>query len=267
MSRGRCLLLLGGVLLLGAGIGLSVFIVATVWSFEVLTWRIGEPPPASLDQLVYVAGLAGLFALGWIVACVGISSPGTGSTVTIVGRILYAAAGLMAIASSLPLIYGTMAMRHMFMILAMSESTPKIEEVELTISHCSWYPVLGFAIAAVAALFVLFAGVAGLRTADAQHGTGPAPTRSMIMISVTALFAVLFAVLFILISRHGAALEFLIAAPSQTPKASELAEHLMGILNKSLYAHLTLLLLGIVQILAAVLAPAASSEKKLEATA
>ena len=39
--------------------------------------------------------------------------------------------------------------------------------------------------------------------------------------------AVLFAVLFVLISRHGAALEFLIAAPTGARKASELAEHLM----------------------------------------
>jgi hypothetical protein len=261
------MLLLGGAILLVASVGLSVLAGGTVRSFEVLTWRIGEPPPESLDQLDNVAGLAGLFALGWIVACAGISSPGPGSGVTLAGRILYAAAGLMTIASSLPLAYGTMVMRSMFMILVMSESTPKIEEVELTISHCSWYPILGFDIAALAALFVLLAGVAGLRKAEAQHGQVTSSLRSMIMIGFTALLAVLFALLFIFVSRHGAALEFLMADPSSMAKASELAEHLMGILNKSLCAYLTLLLLGIVQILAAALAPGVTNDEKPEATA
>jgi hypothetical protein len=261
------MLLLGGAIVLAASVGLSLLAGATVRSFEVMTWRIGEPPPGPLGRLDDVAGLAGLFALGWIVACAGISSPGPGSSVTLAGRILYAAAGLMTIAGSLPLIYGILAMRHMFMLLATSEATPKVEELELTMSHCGWYPVLGFDIAVLAAVFVLLAGVAGLRKAAAPQAQGTSSLQSMIMIGITALLAVLFALLFVLVSRHGAALAFMLADSSSIPRASDLAQHLIGIVNKSLYAYVLLLLLGILQIVVAALAPDVARDTPPEATA
>jgi hypothetical protein len=259
------MLLLGGVILLGASLGLSVFAGATVRSFEILGWRIGEPPPGSLDQLDYVAGLAGLFALGWIVAGAGISSPGPGNTITPVGRVLYAAAGLLTIVCATLLAIGIVTMERTFMILATSESTPKYDVVERAISHCSWHPFVAFGLLALAALCVAFAGPAGLRKASTHIDQSPTTVRSMIMIGVTAFFAVLFAALFILVSRHGAALESL--ATDNMPKPSELAGHLQGILNNSLGAYLILLLLGILQIVAAVLAPATSGNRKQDASA
>jgi hypothetical protein len=265
MSRGRWILLLGGVLLLAACVGLTVLAGATVRSFEVLTWRIEAPPPESLLQHGYVAGLAGLFAVGWIVACGGISSPSEGKTVTLAGRILYAAAGLLTMASAGMLIYGTVALRSVFLILATSQTSPKPAELDMAIESVSWCPVTGFAIATVAALLVVLAAVAGWRTANAQHGQGPAPLRSMIVIGVTALLAVPFALFFILNSRHGAVLQILLV--SGMPKPSDLAGHLVGILNNSLYAYLILLLLGFLQIVAAVLAPAVSGDRRPEATA
>lgn len=271
MSRGRWMLLLGGVILLLASLGLCVLAGATVRSCEILGWRIGEPPPESLDQLNYVAALAGLLALGWIMACAGISSPGPGDTVTFVGRMMYAAAGLLTMVAALLLAVGMVLMQRTFMIIATSASTPKFDMVEQAMSHCGWYPVVGFGLIALSALCVAFAGFAGVKKTEIQNEQVPTPVRSMMRTGLTTfftvLFAALFALLFILVSRHGAALESWAFDVETVPKASELAGHLKGILDKSLAAYVILLLLGVVQVVAAALAPANTGSQKQQTNA
>jgi hypothetical protein len=259
MNKIRWLLLLGGVLIAVAGVSLAINSVATVEAFEVMNVKVTDTtpsPPAALAQLAMVAGFAGLLAVGWIVACGGISAPVPGRRLTVPGRLCYAAAGLVTMVSTVPLILGSLVLRHAVVMLATSESAPTADQLDAIIAATRGYGPVGFAIGTVAGLLVILAACVGFRDTDSSPaGAGPSP-KSYVITGMTAALAILFGVFFLFVSRHGAALSAVVLNSATTPKASELAGHLMGILSKSLAAYVCLTLVGGTQVLTAILAPA-----------
>jgi hypothetical protein len=259
MSRIKWLLVLGGVLITLAGVGLAMTGDATVRSFAVLTMKITDAPsspPESLGQLAVVAGLAGLLAVGWTAACAGMSAPAPDRCVTVLGRLAYLAAGLATIVSTVPLGFGTILLRHQFLVIATSSSAaPRPDQLELILADtCRFVPV-GFYLAMVGGVFAFVTGCFGFRRTNSSPGAVRPQLKSYLVTGATAAFATLFCGFFLLVSWHGGALREILSNPESSPKPTELAGHLMGILSKSLAAYACLALLGAAQVLAAALAP------------
>ena len=80
----------------------------------------------------------------------------------------------------------------------------------------------------------------------------------------SVVFGVVASLLFIVVWFHGGALEAIFADASFAPKPSELAQHLVGILYKSLAAFIAVGLQGVMQAMAAIFAPTSGSEAASE---
>jgi hypothetical protein len=72
--------------------------------------------------------------------------------------------------------------------------------------------------------------------------------------------AIVSSFLFVGLWFHGNALEAFLTSSGATPKPSELAQHLAGVLNKSLLAFIAVGCQGVLQAVAAIFVPASSSD-------
>jgi cytosine/uracil/thiamine/allantoin permease len=117
---------------------------------------------------------------------------------------------------------------------------------------------LGCATLLVGSLVLFVAGQVGLR-AGPSRSTSTRSVFGVVAATGAALLGSLAAFLFLAIWLHGSALEALLANTELTPKPSELARHLMGILNKSMLAFSIVGGQAVLQAVAGILAPTSGS--------
>lgn len=108
MSRGRLLIVVGGLVSLCASAGLLLFGPSVVRVLDVLTWRLGEPEGEALGGLLAAAICALLFAVGVGLACGGQVVASRRQAPTITGRLLLALVGAGGVCAALAIIGGVL---------------------------------------------------------------------------------------------------------------------------------------------------------------
>jgi hypothetical protein len=254
----RSLLVLGSVLSIAGASGLVVFGGSIVGILDgAMTFRITDPLkplPASLGQIGWAAMSGVALALGLAVSCVATAMRDSQQTTSLSGKILQVVAGVLLLIGTMPVLWGIMVAKKGFTVVCMSSVTPKPEDFQEMIEAASPGITVGCFVLLLGAVFMLVAGQIGLRT-------NPSPTigtRSMFGVfaaRAVMLLGVLAAFIFFGVWLNGNALGAIFANAERTPKASQLALHLMVILNRSLLAFSILGCQGILQAVVGVFAP------------
>jgi hypothetical protein len=247
----RLLLMFGPVVALIGTLGLVMLGSALVGVFDILTFHIvdpPDPPPAVLVELQWAVMSAMALVVGLVISCVATVMRGSGQTISTIGRLLYTGAGVSLIVGAMPLAWVIMGAKGSFRIIATSSTAPTAESIQDMIQSVEPTMTIGFAILVVAAVLLLVGGLAGFQASSSQTA-GRVAALSVVFAMGSVLVGVVLLLLIISVWFNGNALGMMITETSVTPKPVELAKHLAGILNKSLF------LFGGLQLLASIFAP------------
>ena len=259
----RLLLVVGPILSIAGAVGLIMFGDALVGIMDgVLTYRFVNPPeplPASLVSVKWAAFSGMALTLGLAISCIGTVIRDSQKTISLAGRLLASVAGILLVFGTMSLLWGVLGAKRAFIIIATSAMTPKPENVQEMVEASSPMFMTGSAILLIGAAVLLVAGQVGLQAKPPQA----IETHSVFGVLAaigSVLLGVVLSLLFIGILLHGNALESFFIHTAIIPKASELARHLVGILNKSLLAFIGVGCQGTMHILAAAFAPSAKQD-------
>ena len=258
----RLLLLLGPVVALIGSWGLVMFGSALVGVFDVLTFRIvdpPDPPPAVLVELRWAVMSAMALVVGLVISCVATVMRDSGQTISTIGRLLYTGAGVSLIVGAMPLAWVIMGAKGSFRIIATSPTAPTAESVQEMIQSVEPTMTIGFTMLVVPAVLLLVGGSPGFPASSSQT-TGKRAPLSVVFAIGSVLVGVVLLLLIGSVWLNGNALGMMITEVSVTPKAAELAAHLAGILNKSLFVFGGLATLGLLQLLASIFVPSAGPD-------
>lgn len=259
----RSLLVVGPIFSIAGAVGLILFGSAIVGVLDgVLTYRVVNPPEplsASLGELGWAAFSGIALALGLVISCVGTTKRDSQTAISPAGKILQVLAGVLLLIGTMPVLWGVLGAKRGFFIIATSAMTPKPENVQEMVGAAAPMLTIGSVILLIGSVVLLVAGQLRTRTKPPQT-IGTHSVFGVLAASGSVLLGVVSSFLFLSIWGHGSALEAILGVTEITPKPSELAQYLSGILNKSLLAFIGVGCLGIMHILAAVLAPAAESD-------
>lgn len=258
----RLLLVVGPLLSIAGAVGLIMFGHAIANVFEgVLTHRIvnpPEPPPSSLGELGWVALSGMALAFGLAISCAATAMRDRQESISPTGRILLVVAGVLLLIGTIPVLWGILVTKNGFMVIATSSVAPKPDDIREMIAAASPMITLGCTILLIGSVVLLVTGQIGFRTKALQTSD----TTSMLS-NLAALGSLVSGVVLSLLLvgswRHGIALEALLTEGGAV-KPSELAEHLAGVLDKSLLAFIAVGCQGVLQAVAAIFARASSSD-------
>ncbi len=261
----RLLLLLGPVVALTGSLGLVMYGRAMIGVFEVLTvGSLGPAPlPAALAELQWAMMSAMTLVIGLVISCVATVMRNSGRTISTIGRLLYTVAGVSLIIGAMPLAWAIMGAKDSFRILATAQSSPKFENLQEMILSAESAMTIGYAVFVLSAVLLIVAGSAGFQATPSQANDRQSPLSVNFAIGSVLVGGVLL-LLMISVRFNGNALGMMITETSVTPNPSELAAHLTGILNKSLFVFGGLATLGLLQLLASIFAPSAGSDSGSE---
>ena len=260
----RLLLVIGPILSISGASGLVVFGSAIVGVLDgVMTYRIVNPPappPTSLVDLGWAAISGMALTIGLAISCGATVMRDSRNSVSLGGTILSVVAGVLLLVGAIPLLRGVMCAIRDFRTIAASATTPNPENVREMVQGASSTLTVGCAILFVGSVVLFVAGQIGVRTKPLPTSD----TRSMFGVLVaigSTVLGVVVSLLFVGIWLHGdTLLAFFADVVSSTPRPSNLAQHLSGVLNKSLVAFMGIGCQGVVQIAATISAPSSSSE-------
>lgn len=259
----RALLLFGSVLSIAGAVGLVVFGDALVTILDgVLTYRFVDPPeplPASFANVKWAAFSGMALTLGLAISCIGMVIYDNQKTISLTGRISACVGGVLLLFGIMPLLWGILGARGALKVIATSAAAPKPEELQEMVRATAPMLSIGSAILLIGAGISLVAGQVELREKPPKPNSTRSAFGVIITVGSVGLSGIL-VLLFLGIWFHGSALEGIFSGATLTPKPSELAEHLVGICNKSMLAFVGVGCLGNTSILAAVFAPVAESD-------
>ena len=167
----RLLLLLGPVVALIGSLGLVMFGSALVGVFDVLTFRIvdpPDPPPAVLVDLQWAVMSAMALVGGLVISCVATVMRDSGQTISTIGRLLYTGAGVSLIVGAMPLAWVIMGAKGSFRIIATSPTAPTAESVQEMIQSVEPTMTIGFTMLVVPAVLLLVGGSPGFPASSSQ---------------------------------------------------------------------------------------------------
>jgi hypothetical protein len=267
-SMKRLLLVVGPVFSIAGAVGLILFGKAIVGVLDgVLTYRVVNPPepfPASLGELGWAA-LSGIaLALGLVISCVGTAMRDSQTAISPAGKILQVVAGILLFIGTVPVLWGVLGAKRGFFIIATSAMTPKPEDLREMVVAAAPMLTVGCAILLIGSVVLLVAGQLGTRAKPPQT-IGTNSVFGALAASGSVLLGVASSFLFLGIWGHGSALEAILGVTEVTPKPSELAQHLSGILNKSLLAFILVGCMGVLQVVATIFAPTSKSDAATQA--
>ena len=185
----------------------------------------------------------------------------SGHTISTIGRLLYTVAGVSLIIGAMPLAWGIMGAKASFRILATAQ--PKPESLQEMILSNESTMTIGYAVFVLSAVLLIVAGSAGFQATPSQVNDRQSPL-SVVFGTGSVLVGGVLLLLIISVRFNGNALGMMITETSVTPQPAELAAHLAGILNKSLFVFGGLATLGLLQLLASIFAPSAGSDSGSE---
>ena len=259
----RLLLVLGAVLSIAGASGLAVYGRAIVGVLtDVLVYRVVNPPlplPSSIVQLGWVAASGVALAFGLVVVCTGTVMRDGQRTMLPRGKVLLVVAGILFLLGAMSLLTGIVGAKAGFRVIATSAMTPKPEEAREMYRNASPAFTVGSSILVAGAVVLLVAGQVGFKAKPPQANKSPLML-GVIATVATLVLAFVSSLLFVGILSHGAALGAILTTSVATPKPSELAEHLAGILDKSMLAFISVGCQGALFLLAALFTPSSGSE-------
>jgi hypothetical protein len=260
----RVLLVLGPVLSIAGSSGLIAFGGAIVSVLGgVMNYRVVNPPeplPASLGQLRWAAMSGMALACGLLISHVATVMRDSPNTISLLGKILRITAGVLLLIGAMPLIWGLLGAKSGFVAMATSAVAPTRENLRQIVQTAAPMLTVGCAVLLVGSVVLVAAGQVGVRT-RLSHTTGTRSTFGFLAATVSVLLGVVASLLFVGVWLHGTALEAILADASFAPRPADLAQHLLGILNKSLLAFIGVGCLGILHAVAAIFAPTSGSEQ------
>jgi hypothetical protein len=261
----RLLLLLGPVVALTGSLGLVMYGRAMIGVFEVLTvGSLGPAPlPAALAELQWAMMSAMTLVTGLVISCVATVMRNSGHTISKIGRLLYTVAGVSLIIGAMPLAWAIMGAKDSFRILATAQTSPKFEMLQEMILSAESAMTIGYAVFVLSAVLLIVAGSTGFQATPSQANDRQSPLSVAFAIGSVLVGGVLL-LLMMFVWFNGNALGMMITETSVTPTPAELAAHLTGILNKSLFVFGGLATLGLLQLLASIFAPSAGSDSGSE---
>ena len=258
-SMKRLLLLLGPILSVAGALGLIVFGDAIVGVFEcVLTYGIVGPPqpvPISLGDLRWGAISGTAMTVGLVVSCVATAMRDSQSAMSLAGRIFQVVAGFLLLVGTVPVLWGIVIAKRGFIMIATSATTPKPDDVREMVQSATPMLTVGCGVLVVGVVVLLVVGQVGVRTKTPQTSDALSILSTLAAIGSSVL-AVVSSFLFVGLWFHENALEAFLTSSGATPKPSELAQHLTGVLNKSLLAFIAVGCQGVLQAVAAIFTPA-----------
>jgi hypothetical protein len=262
----RLLLLLGPVVALIGSLGLVMSGSAVVGVFELVTFR-NVDPTAALPELQWAVISAIVLVVGLVISCLATVMRNSGHTISMIGRLLYTVAGVLLITGAMPSAWGIMSVKASFRILATAPTSLKPESFQAVILSAEPAMTIGCAVFALSAVLLIVAGTAGFQATPSQVNDRQSPLRVVfgtgsVLVGGIALLLLMF------IWSNGNALETMVTQTllkaSAGVRPSELAPHLSGILNKSLFVFGGVATLGLLQLLASIFAPSARVDSGLE---
>jgi hypothetical protein len=250
----RTLLLLGPIIAVSGSLGLLVTGGTLVGVFDVLTHHVADPAPASLAELPWAVMSTMGVVIGLAITCVATVLRDDGRTISTMGRLIAAAAGVFAVAAAVPVVWVIIGVKGAFSIIAMSSTAPTAEELQEMIQSARPGMMIGAALLLLAAALQAVGGAIGFQLRAPVRSGGR--VAASVMSAIGSVLAGLFALLLLSsVWSHGTALESMIAGQSASPKPAELAEHLQAILNGTFLAFGMLATQGVLQIVTAIAVP------------
>jgi hypothetical protein len=168
----RLLLVVGPVFSIAGAVGLIMFGRAIVCVLEgVLMYRFvtpPEPPPSSLGDLEWVALSGTAFAFGLVMSCAATAMRDRQETTSLPGRILLVVAGMLLLIGAIPVMWGIVAAKTGFLVIATSSVMPKPDDLREMIEAAAPMFTVGCTILLIGSLLLLVTGYVGFRTKGPQ---------------------------------------------------------------------------------------------------
>jgi hypothetical protein len=264
----RLLLLLGPMVALMGSLGLVVSGSAVVGVLELLTYGNVDPttPPPALPELQWAVLSAIALVVGLVISCLATVMRNSGHTISMIGRLLYTVAGVLLITGAMPSASGIMSVKAVFRILAYASTTPQPESMQVLMLYAESAMTIGCAVFALSAVLLIVAGTAGFQATPSQVNDRQSPL-SVVFGTGAVLVGGIVLLLLMFVWSNGNALETMVTQAlskgSVGVQPSELASHLSGILNKSLFVFGGVATLGLLQLLASIFAPSAGLDSEV----
>jgi hypothetical protein len=154
----------------------------------------------------------------------------------------------------MPALWGLLGARRDFWMIVTSEVAPTPESTREMAQAAAPPLTVGYTMWVVAGIVLLVGGQVGIRTRPSQS-VGTRSTLGVLAAIGSVVIGAIAFLLFVGVWFHGSALETIIAESPVTPKPSELARHLVGVLHKSLLAFVAVGCQGVLEAVAAIFAP------------
>ena len=260
-SMKRFLLLLGPVVAFTGSLGLVMFGSAVIGVFEVLTVR--SLVPAALTELQWAMMSAMTLVIGLVISCIATVMRNSGHAISTIGRLLYTVAGVSLIIGAMPLAWGIMGAKASFSILATAKTSPKPESLLEMILSAESAMTIGYAVFVLSAVLLIVAGSAGFQATPSQVNDRQSPLR-VVFGTGSVLVGGIVLLLLMFVWSNGNALETMFREASVGVKPADVAQHLSGILDKSLFVFGGVATLGLLQLLASIFAPSAGLDSGSE---
>jgi hypothetical protein len=223
--------------------------------------------PAALAELQWAMMSAMTLVIGLVISCIATVMRNSGHTISTIGRLLYTVAGVLLITGAMPSAWGIMSVKASFRILATAPTSLKPESFQAVILSAEPAMTIGCAVFALSAVLLIVAGTAGFQATPSQVNDRQSPL-SVVFGTGSVLVGGVLLLLLMFVWSNGNALETMVTQTllkaSAGVKPSELAPHLSGILNKSLFVFGGVATLGLLQLLASIFAPSARVDSGLE---
>lgn len=261
----RLALLLGPVLALIGAAGLFMFGSALVGVFDVLTVRSANPPqsvPQALAELPRAVLSLVAVVIGLVIASVALVVRDGRRTISVTGRMMYLAAGVLLLVAVVPLAWSVMGIKGSFRVIATSPTTATaataaslrdmIQSVEPAMT-------IGYGLLGISATLLLVAGLFGFQTSSSQAQERQAGV-CVVFAMGAALLGMFLLALLLTVRSNGNTLEAMLTDAAVTPKPAELAAHSASILNKALIVFGGLGTLGLLQMLTSRLLPSSAGD-------
>ena len=264
----RLLLLLGPMVALMGSLGLVVSGSAVVGVLELLPYGNVDPttPPPALPELQWAVLSAIALVVGLVISCLATVMRNSGHTISMIGRLLYTVAGVLLITGAMPSASGIMSVKAVFRILAYASTTPQPESMQVLMLYAESAMTIGCAVFALSAVLLIVAGTAGFQATPSQVNDRQSPL-SVVFGTGAVLVGGIVLLLLMFVWSNGNALETMVTQAlskgSVGVQPSELASHLSGILNKSLFVFGGVATLGLLQLLASIFAPSAGLDSEV----
>lgn len=258
----RLALLLGPVLALIGAAGLFMFGSALVGVFDVLTVRSANPPqsvPQALAELPRAVLSLVAVVIGLVIASVALVVRDGRRTISVTGRMMYLAAGVLLLVAVVPLAWSVMGIKGSFRVIATSPTAATAASLRDMIQSVEPAMTIGYGLLGISATLLLVAGLFGFQTSSSQAQERQAGV-CVVFAMGAALLGMFLLALLLTVRSNGNTLEAMLTDAAVTPKPAELAAHSASILNKALIVFGGLGTLGLLQMLTSRLLPSSAGD-------